>query len=106
LKFEGHAYVEEIRQAPHPDKAKLMGQTRSVPLRADWEAVKEKVMLEALEAKFSQHAELKELLLSTGNKLIVERTKNDSYWGDGGDYSGKNRLGYCLMQVRNKLSSQ
>ena len=25
------------------------------------------------------------------------------YWGDGGDGTGKNRLGFVLMQVRDKI---
>ena len=35
--------------------------------------------------------------------LLVEHTVNDHYWGDGGDGSGKNRLGQLLMQVRDEL---
>lgn len=60
-------------------------------------------MLEALRAKFSQHSELKELLLSTGDAKLVEHTRSDSYWADGGDGSEKNRLGQLLMQVRQEL---
>jgi hypothetical protein len=43
------------------------------------------------------------LLLSTGNAMIVEHTANDSYWGDGGDGSGLNMLGKVLMEIRNEL---
>lgn len=104
MKFEGTTYAEEIRVVDaHPATAKKMGQTRRVPLRADWEKVKEPIMVEALVAKFTQHAALGTLLRKTGNRLLVERTANDRYWGDGGDYTGKNRLGYCLMVVRQQL---
>jgi len=34
---------------------------------------------------------------------LIEHTKNDSYWADGGDGSGKNRLGQLLMELRNQL---
>ena len=34
---------------------------------------------------------------------FVEHTENDSYWGDGGDGSGKNMLGQILMDVRELL---
>ena len=44
-------------------------------------------------------------LLATGDSTIVEHTENDAYWGDGGDGSGKNRLGQILMRVREKLPS-
>jgi hypothetical protein len=30
----------------------------------------------------------------------------DSYWGDGGDGSGKNMLGKILMRVRDELRGQ
>ena len=70
---------------------------------ADWEVVKEDVMRVAVRAKFTQHAALAEMLVATGDAEIVEHTPNDSYWGDGGDGSGKNRLGRILMEVRAEL---
>lgn len=70
-----------------------MGQTRDHPLRSDWGEVKDIVMYEGLKHKFRQNEQLKIKLLSTGTKKIVEHTEKDSYWGDGGDGSGKNRLG-------------
>ncbi|CAF1495664.1 unnamed protein product, partial [Rotaria sordida] len=48
--------------------------------------------------KFQQHPKLKQLLLSTGDRTLVEHTINDSYWGDGGDGSGRNQLGITLMR--------
>jgi ribA/ribD-fused uncharacterized protein len=72
-------------------------------LRADWEAVKDDVMRRALRAKFEQHSKLKSLLLSTGDAELIEHTRNDSYWADGGDGSGKNRLGILLMELRSEL---
>ena len=57
-------------------------------------------MHEAVLAKFTQHAEIREILLGSGETEIVEHTENDAYWGDGGDGSGKNKLGQILMRVR------
>ena len=51
----------------------------------------------------SAHDDLRAILLGTGDVRIVEHTTNDSYWGDGGDGSGRNRLGEILMQVREEL---
>jgi N-glycosidase YbiA len=102
-KFAGTEHEELVRLAPSPKEAAELGRERKRPLRADWQAVKEPVMLEALCAKFTQHEELRTLLLGTGDALLVERTANDAYWGDGGDGSGKNRLGHLLMQVRSEL---
>jgi ribA/ribD-fused uncharacterized protein len=83
--------------------AARMGRDRGKPMRADWEAVKDDIMREAVRAKFQQHTELREILLATGDARIVEHTQNDSYWGDGGDGSGKNMLGRILMEVREQL---
>lgn len=102
-KFAGSKHEEEIRLVKKPRIAADMGRDRKRPLRRDWEAVKDGVMLEALRAKFSQHADLRELLLATGDAKLVEHTGNDAYWGDGGDGSGKNRLGQLLMQLREEL---
>lgn len=60
-------------------------------------------MYEAVYAKFTQHDELKKLLLSTGYAILIEHTPHDKYWGGGGDGSGKNKLGKILMKVRNEL---
>ena len=85
-------------------KAALIGRDRSRPLRADWESVKDAVMRDALRAKFTQHPDLREKLLSTGDALLIEHTRNDSYCGDGGDGSGKNRLGGSILaQVFSQL---
>ena len=60
-------------------------------------------MRRALRTKFEQHSKLKSLLLSTGDAELIEHTRNDSYWADGGDGSGKNRLGILLMELRAEL---
>lgn len=81
-----------------------MGRDRSLKLREDWEEVKDEVMYEAVLAKFKQHADIRDLLLGTGDAEIIERTENDRYWGDGGDGNGLNRLGEILMTVREELT--
>lgn len=102
-KFKDAAQREAIRKANSPMIAARMGRSRKVPLRKDWESVKVQIMRKAVLAKFSQHEDLKALLLSTGDAKIVEHTERDSYWGDGGDGSGKNVLGRILMEVREEL---
>ncbi|QEH33042.1 Swarming motility protein YbiA [Aquisphaera giovannonii] len=102
-KFAGSPDEEAVRRAKSPMIAARMGRSRSRPLRPDWEAVKESIMHEAVLAKFTQHEPLRKLLLATGDATIVEHTANDAYWGDGGDGSGRNRLGEILMRVRDEL---
>lgn len=102
-KFADTPHEEAVRLASSPMAAAKMGRDRSRPLRTDWESVKDQIMREAVLAKFEQHPKLRGLLLSTGNAEIVEHTKNDSYWGDGGDGSGQNMLGRILMEVRDLL---
>ena len=105
-KFAGTSHEEAIRLAESPMLAARMGRSRKRPLRADWEEVKEDIMREAVYLKFSQHDDLQQLLLETGDAQIVEHTTNDSYWGDGGDGSGLNRLGAILMEVRERLRAE
>ena len=102
-KFAGTEFEEEIRLVKSPMIAARMGRDRKKPLRADWEQVKDEVMRRAVLAKFTRHAELREMLLATGDALLVEHTRNDSYWGDGGDGRGRNMLGQILVSVREEL---
>ncbi len=105
-KFSGTEHEEAVRLAKSPMVAARMGRSRERPLRPDWEAVKDDIMREALRAKFTQHPQLRSLLLSTGDAEIIEHTANDRYWADGGDGSGKNRLGELLMELRAQLRTQ
>ena len=103
-KFADTTHEEVIRRCKTPMLAKVTAADMTEEnRRVDWESVKEIVMLEGLLAKFEQHPDLMELLLGTGERLIVEHTRNDDYWGDGGNGVGKNRLGHLIMQVRNDL---
>lgn len=105
-KFRDRSVRKKIRKANSPMIAARMGRDRSLPLRRDWESVKVEVMRKSVRAKFTQHGELRTLLLETGDAKVVEHTENDAYWGDGGDGSGKNMLGRILMEVLDWIRSQ
>jgi ribA/ribD-fused uncharacterized protein len=105
-KFAGTEHEQAVRKAKSPMTAAHLGRSRKLPLRRDWESVKDGIMREALRAKFTQHAELTTLLLSTGDSKLVEHTEKDRYWGDGGDGSGKDRLGQLLMELRAQLRDE
>jgi ribA/ribD-fused uncharacterized protein len=102
-KFPGTEYEEMIRQAKSPAKAKGMGRSRKYRLRRDWEQVKDGIMREAVLAKFTQHGDLKQILLATGVAVIEENSPTDDYWGTGSHGGGKNKLGKILMSVRDEL---
>lgn len=88
-----------------PARAKRMG--RQVSLRADWEAVKTRVMEEVVRAKFTQNPDLAARLLATGDAELIEGTTwGDKCWGvDLRTGQGENRLGRILMQVRAELAA-
>ncbi|WP_420119983.1 NADAR family protein [Nakamurella sp.] len=103
-KFPGLPQAGRIRREPTPAAAKSLGGDRTVALRADWLTVRDEVMRTGLLAKFTQHRDLRALLVGTGDTPLVEHTEHDAYWGDGGDGSGVNRLGQLLMQIRAELA--
>lgn len=104
MKFEGTSYEENIRKAKSPAEAKKLG--KATFIRKDWDQVKEEVMREALLAKFKTNELAKEILLSTGEEVIVEDSPWDSYWGLGPDKNGQNRLGVLLMEVRDIIRQE
>lgn len=102
-KFEGTKWEDYILSLPTPKDTAREGKRRDLPLRKDWESIKEQVMYEALHAKFSQSKNLRELLLNTHKLKLVENSPFDSYWGIGKNQLGMNRLGVLLMRLRDEI---
>src|SRR5687768_14175756 len=73
----------------------------------NWSRIKFDRMRLVLRAKFSQHAELRALLLSTGAARLVESATVDNavnrLWGEVNG-KGKNMLGVLLMELRQELA--
>lgn len=85
----------------NPADAKRLG--RNLMLRPDWDKIKIRCMYEICMCKFMQNPELCRLLLSTGNRrLVEENTWGDTFWGTVNGY-GENHLGKILMDIRAKL---
>ncbi len=73
-----------MRRQKTPDEAKGMGNDENHPARSGWHTqIKDEVMLEVVRAKFTQHPELRELLLATGAAVLAENSQKDYYWGIG-----------------------
>ena len=104
-KFIDKEYFERIRMAISPMDAANLGRSRKIPIRPDWEEIKDDIMRQAVFEKFSQNTDIKNILIKTGEQEIVEATTIDYYWGCGNDGTGKNMLGKILMQTREMLKS-
>jgi ribA/ribD-fused uncharacterized protein len=105
-KYESGELINWVKEAATPMEAALRGRDKNIKKRADWDQVKEGFMERAVMDKFTRYPRLKELLLSTGESRIYEHTKNDCYWADCGDRTGKNKLGLLLEKVRAHLRAK
>lgn len=68
-------------------------------IRDDWDNIKVELMQDILLQKFSQNEHCKQLLIMTGNKMLIENSPRDPFWG-----YPLNMLGKTLMNVRKILS--
>ncbi|KAJ6618895.1 hypothetical protein B0H10DRAFT_1794657 [Mycena sp. CBHHK59/15] len=109
LKFLPHnpGFAERIRNCPdvagvHPLSEEL---ARSSPnaVRPDWAAVYLPLMQEVILQKFKLHADLRAMLLETGDAPLIYADQLDSFWGEGPAGNGHNNLGRILEQVRASL---
>jgi ribA/ribD-fused uncharacterized protein len=124
IEFEGVRYptAEHAYQAGKPRKDSVRAWLLSAPspallamaahglywwdIRADWSKIKFLRMKNVLRAKFSQHEDLRLLLLGTGDLRLVEAATVDNQvnrlWGEVNG-RGRNMLGTLLMEVRSEL---
>jgi N-glycosidase YbiA len=95
--------LSDIINANTPTIAKNLGH---MPLHniEQWDEIKVNIMMEVLRMKFKDRY-LRRLLTNTGNSILVENTKYDSFWANGPNNTGQNMLGICLMQLRSELAN-
>lgn len=101
------ALAAHVLPSDEPDPTVVMGRTADALLgfhtRPGWSRLRYPWMMECLRGKFSQHSDLRELVLSTGDNLIVEAGKIDDEagrrWGIVNG-RGQNYLGRMLMRLR------
>lgn len=92
---------KQIQRASTPKMAKQLG--RRVTLRPNWDNIRVAIMAEIVLDKFTRNPELAELLVETGDEVLVEgNTWNDFFWGQV-EGKGQNWLGRILMAVRKQL---
>lgn len=104
----------EIMSAKHPKQFKALGRKIRHFDGNIWNEKKTDIVIRGNYAKFSQNPELKDFLLSTGKRILVEASPYDKIWGIGMkadnkgvenplNWNGENLLGFCLMEVRDIL---
>ncbi|KAG8220626.1 DUF1768-domain-containing protein [Butyriboletus roseoflavus] len=103
--LDGHPQIaERIRTSgPKPMVAFDEAHRHKTAVRSDWSHVHVAKMEMALKLKFTQHQDLKQMLLDTGDAELVEDSPRDWFWGVGADGTGNNELGKALMRLRGEL---
>lgn len=112
--FNDQEILEKILETDSPAEAKKLG--REVRNYDDkiWLENRYQIVKEGNFHKFSQNKALKEFLINTKDRVLVETSPVDPIWGIGmaGDHKdvlnpekwkGLNLLGFALMEVRDEL---
>lgn len=114
LLFDDKDIANEILNNNQPKAIKELG--RKVKNFNDelWDKMKYKIVFTGNYYKFSQNTDLRNFLLSTKNKVLVEASPYDKVWGIKMKYDdenienpfcwkGKNLLGFALMEARDEI---
>ena len=115
--FKNDEILQEILIATHPHDAKKLGRKVKNFSPDVWNEHKFDTVVKANYAKFSQDSDLKEYLLNTKDRIIVEASPVDPVWGIGmaadnpnimnpEKWKGNNLLGYALMNVRDLIKEE
>ncbi len=112
--FEDAAAERAVLAATHPTQAKRAGRLVRGFDEAIWERERFRIVVEGSLHKFAAHPELREFLLNTGDRVLVEASPLDRVWGiglaaddeaasDPERWRGQNLLGFALMAARERL---
>lgn len=112
--FSDTVTAQEILKVSDPKKQKALGRKVKGFNDKAWDLHKYQTVIQGNFLKFSQNPKLKESLLATGDKILVEASPFDRIWGiglaaendlvlDEKNWRGQNLLGKALMDVREKL---
>jgi len=108
--------LNQILISDTPKQAKKLGRKVKNFDLEKWDGQKYEIVKRANFLKFSQNQKLKDFLLSTDDKILVEASPYDTIWGIGmletnpksGNpslWNGENLLGFAIMEVRDELRS-
>ena len=112
--FNDHESASKILKEENPAKAKKLGREVKNFDDSKWSKVCYDIMYKINYEKYFQNTRLKNILLNTGNKMIIEANPRDTRWAiglaadddrvlDESKWKGENLLGKVLMQVRDEL---
>lgn len=112
--FSDSHKVPEILEADDPGKAKALGRTINNFDQKTWDDNKFEIVVRGNFEKFNRNAALKDFLLNTGDRILVEASPVDKVWGVGlamndplieypYNWLGENLLGFALMKARQLL---
>jgi hypothetical protein len=65
-----------------------------------WNEERVSVMEGILKAKAEQHSDVRNVLMKTEGRQIIENSPVDSFWGIGPDKNGENMAGKLWMKIR------
>jgi ribA/ribD-fused uncharacterized protein len=114
--FEDEEVRNLIMKSMDPKEMKVLGKKVKNFDQTVWDKVKYSIVLNGNYYKFSQNKNIRNYLLSTGNKVLVEASPLDTIWGIGlgkenekannpNTWRGKNLLGFALMEVRDEVQN-
>jgi ribA/ribD-fused uncharacterized protein len=114
--FDDPEMVERILASNSAAKAKKLGRMVHNFDREKWQANCFEIVTQGSIHKFGQNPLLKDYLLNTGNRVLVEASPLDPIWGIGlakehehaeqpAFWKGQNLLGFALMAARDVLLS-
>lgn len=115
--FHDDEIFNQILKVIHPNEAKQLGRKVQNYDEQVWLEKRFDIVVEANLAKFSQHPELSDFLITTKDRILVEASPVDKIWGigmaqdheqiqDPKQWKGLNLLGFALMHVRSQFLAQ
>ena len=107
-KFPAHPHIQRrIAEAPTAREAAAIGRTPGLGIDPGWNAQRVDVMRWVLRMKREANAaEIDAVLAESGERLIVEVSTRDTWWGArpiADRYEGNNVLGRLWMELRQQL---